>query len=349
MLKNACQSKPLLIGAAVALIAVLGAINHAAGHLVTLPVFWLLPVLLVALHCGRRAGMLTAVLAISVQTAEFLYFGRLTPGGVDYPLLFVHLLASGVVASLIFSFQHALERLRATQTLRDDLTHVLVHDLKHPLTSAELALDLLATSPRVGEFAGADELRLIGIARRSLEQLEGMAGEVLTIALAEAGELEPNLQRTDLRALVDDALAEARERAAERQITLVENLNGPLPVACDAARLRRVLWNLLDNALKFTPTGGEIAVAITPTPSAAHIAVRDTGPGIPPEIQPLIFDKFAQPQAGRQGHNLSIGLGLYYSRLVVAAHGGRISVESQPGQGSEFRLTLPLAPETPSP
>ena len=343
MLRNACHSKPLLIAAAVALIAVLGALNHAAGHLVTLPVFWLLPVLFVALRCGRRAGRLTAVLAISVQTEEFLYFGRLAPTGIDYPQLCVHILASGVVAYLIFSFQHALERLRAIQTLRDDLTHVLVHDLKHPLTSATLALDLLITGPRVNEYAGPDELRLLGIARRSLTQLNEMVSEVLTIALAEAGELEPNLQPLDLRAVVDETLGEARARARETGLEFAAELESPLPVLVDVARMRRVLWNLLDNALKLTPRGGRIEVTLHRKGEDAEVVVRDTGPGLALALQPLVFNKFAR--ASQRGNQASVGLGLYYCKLVLDSHGGRLWVESQPGEGAAFHFTLPLAPE----
>ena len=345
MLRNACHSKPVLIAAAVALIAVLGAVNHAAGHLVTLPVFWLLPVLLVALQCGRRAGVITAVLAIGVQTEEFLFFGRLSPAGPNYMLLGVHIAASAIVAYLIFALQSTLVRLRATQALRDDLTHVLVHDLKHPLTSADLALALLATSPKVEEFAGPDELRLIGIARRSVTELEAMVGEVLTIALAEAGELEPSLRPTDLHALVDEALGEVRSRAAEQGLELVEELEGPLPVQADAARLRRVLWNLLDNALKLTPRGGRVEVALRREGDQAEVVVRDTGPGLALALQPLIFDKFAR--ASQRGNEMSVGLGLYYCNLVLKSHGGRLWVESQPGEGAAFHFTLPLAPEVP--
>lgn len=333
-----CQSWGGTIALGILALTLLVAVNHAVGQEMALPVFWLLPVLLVAVRCGTRAGALMAALAGACMVAESLYFGVREHRHVDYLGLGAEIAAFAAVAGLVFSLQKALQQLRETQALRDDLTHVLVHDLKHPLVSAEMALNLLRRDP-----GGPEAEERLELARGSLRVLQEMIGEILTIAAAEAGKLGLAREPVDLAALVQEAVQQARGRAEERRITVAVSGDGAVPIEGDVFRLRRVLWNLLDNSLKFTPPEGQVAISVHRKDGEAEVEVADSGPGIPRELQPLLFRKFAQPEAERQGQQLSVGLGLYYCRLIVEAHGGRIWLESPGEGGSVFHFTLPLA------
>lgn len=331
--------------AAVVLIGLLVALNHLAGRLLYPPVvFWLVPLLLMALQCGLPLGVFLAVVAAGAQIVESVYFRALAPAGFSFVGLFGYVSAFTIVAYLAFSLQRASDRLRDLQLLRDNLTHFLVHDLKQPLTSAGMALNLLRQAGQAQEGLGPKELHLIDVTEQSLDQLGEMMGQILTIATAEAGELRPDLSDADLSTLVAGAVSEVRPRAADQDLALVEHLEGPLPARVDRARLQRVVWNLLDNAFKFTPRGGQVTVAAEGQGAQAEITVSDTGPGIPPELQRSLFSKFAQGREARAPQPRSAGLGLYYSKLVVEAHGGRIWVESAPDRGTTVHFTLPLSP-----
>lgn len=114
----------------------------------------------------------------------------------------------------------------------------------------------------------------------------------------------------------------------------------------DSEKIRRVVHNLLDNALKYTPRGGTVRASAAETEHEVLVAVRDSGEGIPEHLRERIFDKFAQAEAAREGRRLSVGLGLAFCRLALEAHGRRIWVDSVPGAGSTFTFALPSARKT---
>ena len=138
------------------------------------------------------------------------------------------------------------------------------------------------------------------------------------------------------------AVQEARPRAERAGIDLQEHYaEGAAPVRMDVGKIRRVVDNLVANALRFSPEGGVVQVRVAPQGHEVWLSVRDSGDGIPPEQQARIFEKFGQAGPGRENDLASVGLGLTFCHLAVTSHGGRIWVESVPGQGSAFTFALP--------
>lgn len=239
----------------------------------------------------------------------------------------------------------ALRQLQASEALREDLTHMLVHDLKNPLSAAIVGSQAVLTRAQSnGNSLDAEELEMLTVAYDSQKRLGRMIEDILTVAQAEAGELSLSLGVGDVSAVVRDALEQARPLAHESRLELSGELRARPQVVMDAEKVRRVIDNLLANAIKFTPAGGSVHVSVEEAGGEARVAVRDSGPGIPEDLQGRIFGKFAQAEAAKEGRKMSVGLGLTFCRLALEAQGGRIWVESTPGEGSSFTLALPLAP-----
>jgi len=234
-------------------------------------------------------------------------------------------------------------RLRRLEQLRDDLTQMVVHDLRNPLTVICGFLEIL-------EFHEARKLSantraLVMVARRSAEDLLNMIGSILDVSKLGAGEMKLQREPCDLVALVRAVLATTQPLPDQRTVTL-DAPEPPVNITADAALIRRVLQNLLGNALKHTPEGGAVRIAVTRSGSEIRIAITDSGPGIAPEFHQRIFEKFGQVEDRK--HRQGTGLGLTFCKLAVEAHGGHIGVESEVGQGSTFWLALPLPNDNPA-
>jgi signal transduction histidine kinase len=234
------------------------------------------------------------------------------------------------------------EKLRALDKAKENLTHMIVHDLRTPLTSVITGMQ---TMELVGDL-NEDQKEMAGIAISGGEALLGMINNLLDISKLEAGLL--TLEYSELRPqeLVKRALAQVASLAQDKNLALTQEMASALPAFTgDEDKLRRVLINLLGNAIKFTPTGGvSVSVTARQRDGADELlfAIRDTGEGIPPEAFAHIFEKFGQVESRQGGRILSTGLGLTFSKMAVEAHGGRIWVESTLGQGSTFFFTIPL-------
>jgi signal transduction histidine kinase len=151
------------------------------------------------------------------------------------------------------------------------------------------------------------------------------------------------LAPADLAEVVRQAVREAAPHLERDERELAESYpDQPLPVLIDAGKLRRVVDNLLDNAVGYSPPAGRLRVTAECREGEALVSVSDEGPGIPPELHQHIFQKFGQADGTGPPRRMSVGLGLTFARLAVEAHGGRIWVESAPGQGSTFTFALPL-------
>jgi two-component system sensor histidine kinase/response regulator len=235
------------------------------------------------------------------------------------------------------------ERLQALERLRDDLTHMIVHDLRTPLTRNIGGLQMILHGRIDPHSPAAAEMGAIALS--GAHSLLGMINDLLDISKMEGGSLR--LERRELRAadLVDYALQQVTALAQERSLQMVRDLpDETVLFRGDEEKLRRILVNLLGNAIKFSPTGGTVTTFARwqEDENAMLFAVRDTGEGIPPEATQRIFEKFGQVETRKAGRKMSTGLGLAFCKLAVEAHGGQIWVESEPGQGSTFSFSLPL-------
>ena len=242
-------------------------------------------------------------------------------------------------------FHDIAERLRLEQA-RADLTHMIVHDLRNPLSSIMSSLELIRA--RLQDPTMDIPLdRLFAVAQRSGERLFGLIDSILDVACLESGKAELTYQVIDVGDMVREVVEQLRPVAVGRDIHLDFHIpHGLPPVKGDRGLLLRTLTNLLDNALKFTPSYGEVQVTVDRTSAdVLQFAVSDTGPGIPLEYQERIFDQFARLPSERVR---GTGIGLALCKLAVEAHGGRIWVESRPGEGTTFFFTLPLNPEPPA-
>jgi PAS domain S-box-containing protein len=233
------------------------------------------------------------------------------------------------------------EQLRALDKTKDDLTSMIVHDLRTPLTSL---LGGLQTVEMLGEL-NDDQKEFLGLSIAGGQTLLGMINDLLDISKMEDGSLQLEYTALDVPGLVERALQQVAGIARDKSLSLVTDLPPEFPPLCaDEDKLRRTLVNLLGNAVKFTPNGGTITVMASgdPATGTATFGVRDTGEGIPEEAFTRIFEKFGQVETRKAGRKMSTGLGLTFCKMAVEAHGGRIGVTSDLGKGSTFSFTIPL-------
>ena len=230
------------------------------------------------------------------------------------------------------------ERL-ALDELRADLTSMIFHDLRSPLGNVLSSLEVLKTSMKDDDEALQ---AVLAIALRSGRRLSRLIEQLLDLEQLETGQAVLSKSKGSLSSLIVEAVEEVLPVAEGRGHVLSFDLgSNSLPlVDMDSEMIRRVLINFLENAIKYSRSEGNIAVAMERAENFLRVGVSDNGPGIPKEDQKRIFEKFARVQ--RKGRPKGLGLGLAFCRLAVEAHGGRIWVESEPGQGSTFYFTLPI-------
>jgi signal transduction histidine kinase len=225
----------------------------------------------------------------------------------------------------------------AALLLRDQLLAQVSHDLRTFLGAISMNTHLLIK--RAPEGAAGDSVREhASTTRRLVTQMHRMVSDLLDLSSSEAGQLA--IARTHLRLadLVRDALDAFEPIAADSHIQLTSDVQGlPRHAHVDGARLLQVLANLVSNAIKFTPSDGKITLTVRCDEAEVHFAVSDTGIGIPDGVLPTLFERFQQ--VTRDGRGL--GLGLYISRCIVEAHGGKIWVERHVGSGTTFHFTVP--------
>jgi len=243
---------------------------------------------------------------------------------------------TGLVASAAYEELRA-RRVLELEELRDDLIHMVIHDLRTPLTSIigglQTVIDANCELDLAREF--------LPMAVSSANTLVDMVSTLLDIHRMEEGQMPLDLGPLNVTEVATVALAQVKGAAHERRHTLrTELADGCVTIEGDAEKLRRVLINLLGNAIKFTPDGGTITVGSKCDPAGVTFWVSDTGPGIPADQLGRIFEKYGQVR-GQHPVRHSTGLGLTFCKLVADAHGGRIWVESTLGQGSTFYVFLP--------
>jgi len=252
---------------------------------------------------------------------------------------------TGQVAGWLFVFRDITEEIELAR-LRDDMTHMLVHDLRSPLTVLLGSLDLMEIA--VAEGRADDFENSLGMARRNNDRILNMVSELLDISKLESGRVLVHPSPVEPRSVLEEAVNRLTPLAAEAKIALEVEVEPELPpLNVDPDLIGRVVVNLLDNAIKFTPDEGRIRLWARLDPQRASegmlLGVTDDGPGIDPATQALLFKKFQQPE-GVRGRRAGTGLGLPFCKLAVEAHGGRVWVESELGRGTTFVVSLPTAP-----
>jgi len=247
--------------------------------------------------------------------------------------------------------------LREAQAQMETFLAIAGHELKTPLTCVKLNLQL--TRRRLEKLLCKDSgmpeepskkttLLLQEFARtdHQVAQLERLVNDVLDVARARAGKLDLHLESIDLGTIVRQAVGEQRQAAPTRTLLLQLLAAQPVPVYADAGRLGQVVTNYLTNALKYSPTEQPVVVGLDVTGHEARVWVRDQGPGLPPEEQARIWERFHRVEGieVQSGTGVGLGLGLHICRTIIERHQGQVGVESAPMQGSTFWFTLPLAP-----
>jgi signal transduction histidine kinase/putative methionine-R-sulfoxide reductase with GAF domain len=228
---------------------------------------------------------------------------------------------------------------------REQLTEMIVHDLRSPLTAILNSIVLMRRELDAESSSSAVE-QALGVADRSVNQMLGLVNSLLDIARLESGKLKISPENVSIKPL----MLELHERfqIEANSIGIILNSvysDSDVTASIDREKIRRVLANLLDNALKFTPVGGVIELGFSDKSQEVIFWVSDTGPGIPSEFQEKIFERYIQIP-GSTGRRRGTGLGLAFAKLAVEAHGGRLWVEEHPMGGSVFKFSLPYDKST---
>jgi heavy metal sensor kinase len=216
------------------------------------------------------------------------------------------------------------------------------HELRTPLTVIQGELENLAEDPRLPQ-----ELRdRMGSILEEVERLGKIVQKLFALSRLDAGEAQSEWVRLDLAALVGATSDQMLLLAVDRKIKVTRDTDSPVMVMGDRARLKQVVVNLFDNAIKYTPPGGSVHIKVTASGSEGVLEFADTGIGIPSQSVPLVFERFYRVDRNASAGEGGAGLGLSIVRSICAAHGGRAEVESVAGSGSRFRVLLPLAAES---
>ena len=235
----------------------------------------------------------------------------------------------------------AAQKLKELSDLKSEFVSKVSHELRTPLTSIMGAADNLLDDI-AGPIAERPRLYLVRI-KENGDRLLRLINELLDLARIEAGREEIRAIRFRLDTLIQETLDTLKPLAAERGVALDAPTPSPLVIHADRDKISRVLINLVQNGIKFTPSGGRVAVAASEEGASVKLTVSDNGPGIPPGELGRIFDKFHQVRRPRGPGGPGSGLGLPISRQLVEMHGGRLTVESVQGKGSTFTVVLPAS------
>jgi signal transduction histidine kinase len=234
---------------------------------------------------------------------------------------------------------------RVAVSIRDEFLSVAAHELKTPMTSLRGYAQLLAREfePGRAELASPERARRAAMTIQvQSDKLARLVGQLLDVSRIQSGKLAIERRTTDLTELVKDIVEAARTQL--RDHTLVARLPDELLLFVDPLRVEQVLTNLIDNAIKYSPDGGQIDVVLsTCGAESIQVSIRDHGVGVPPEHRAHIFDRFYQAHAGGPLTSMAgMGLGLYISRQIVEQHGGTIEAEFPDEGGTNIVVTLPL-------
>ncbi|MCX5906868.1 MAG: ATP-binding protein [Deltaproteobacteria bacterium] len=297
----------------------------------------------------QRIFIITMVLLIGLAAGVGWFMARRAVSGVEAVTRTAHDISAGTlekrvpvkprgdeIDQLAKTFNQMLDRIQALITEIKEMSDNIAHDLKSPLTCIRgMAEVTLSSGKSLGEFENMAASTI-----EECDRLLGMINTMLMISKTEAGVEPIAREEIELAGLVRDACELFRPVAEDKGLGMSCNVSDPCRVSGDPRMIQRLLANLLDNAIKYTPSGGEVSVAVAEDEKKeVRVTVQDTGVGIAPNDLPRLFERFYRCDQSRS--EPGIGLGLSLARAIARAHGGDITAASIPGQGSTFTLILP--------
>jgi signal transduction histidine kinase len=276
---------------------------------------------------------------VAIQAVQAGAQDYLVKGTVDGPTLARAIRYALERRRLLAREREARAAAEAAVRARDEVLRIVAHDIGNGLTAVKIHATVLdRTLP--ADAGGAEARKRAAAILGTVRQMDRLRQDLLDVAAIEAGRLSVEPVEVELAEVVEEARAALWEMARDKGVALESDLaEGLPPVRADPERIGQVLGNLVGNAVKFTPAGGRVVVRASLRGAELCVAVEDTGPGIPAEHLPHVFDRFWQARSTRRA---GAGLGLAIARGIVEAHEGAIWVESDPGRGTVFRFTLPV-------
>jgi signal transduction histidine kinase len=295
------------------------------------------------LGLGLRSR-LVAPLLVGARSIGMISFVRAEPDAFSADEIELVSLLGRLVATAVQNIRayeaerQTVDELRRLSALRADFVSLVSHELRSPMAAVIGAARTL--QDRWRSLSPEQREAFLALIADETNRLAALIGDVLDTSRIEAGTFSYSFTDVDLGRLVEDAVSSAS--IGQDEVRVRANVAGPVPpVRGDRERLRQIVTNLIDNAIKYSPGGDEVEVTVRSANGSVRVVVSDHGPGIPRDQQRLIFEKFGRaevPGSSKPG----TGLGLFIARSIAEAHGGTLEVRSTPEAGATFVLTLPV-------
>ena len=250
------------------------------------------------------------------------------------------------VRDLLESEHEALQAAEKANRLKDEFLATVSHELRNPLNVVLGYSEILLRTPQIGD---SPSLRQMTEAlKRNAQSQSQLINDLLDLSRLQMGKISLNRETVWLSAMIENAVETVRTEAEEKKITIaIDESNEALFFEGDPLRLQQVTWNLLNNAVKFTPAGGQVNIALTREDECGVLVIQDTGQGIQPDFLPHVFEMFRQGDASTVRRQSGLGIGLALVRRLVELHGGSVAADSKgTDQGASFTIRLPLRQQT---
>lgn len=250
---------------------------------------------------------------------------------------------SGELREMAVSYNTMAEQLESLDKSRNQFVANASHELKTPLATMKILLESLIYQPDMPQELRTEFMQDMD---HEIDRLSGIVTDLLTLTRMDANRMELHLEDTDISQLTEENIRLLQPMAEKRKQTLQGNIAPGIMASVDVSKMSQVFYNLIDNAVKYTPDGGNISVSLVREGKQAVWRVRDNGVGIPEEDLPHVFERFYRVDKARSRETGGTGLGLSIVKQITALHGGEVTVESTLGHGSVFTVTLPMKEET---